>query len=815
MSERHDGVAAGLDTSAATAAEMEHVDAGDAPLLPPLSPPQRIRKLSHGHFAFARALVQGLDTRAMWNRYLRIEGEHTDIRTVRKTIAWLRDEFAAAAKRHDRHGTARLVQIDVSLLPEKAMAAPSLDDFIAERELDGFSEQEQLALYQDEYGTPSARQSRRTRLIRKQLEALAWLENLIAAPPHVDDGVGAWLHPDLALRLEAAGIMTLRQLLERINGVGRHWWRRIPAIGESKAARIVEWLHLHAPSIGLAIGGHATRPRSTLPAGALADVVPRATAIVPIEKLIVPADLSGAAGLYRLPQHLCLMRAANDHEAILAWVRSKRGLPPEKIAALKRRRGLDPQAPERPLDWLHYLSNTQRAYLKEAERFLLWAVIERNKPLSSMSLEDCIAYRAFLANPQPVARWCGPRTHARWSPLWRPFEGPLKPAALRRAIVTLKILYGFLSDQRYLHGNPWSGVETPKASEAVINVGRSFTQDQWAFVEGQLAQLPPTSANLRLRCALHLFYATGLRLSEAVAAQLKHLAFQSYPVPGGQPVEVWELTVLGKGTKKRFVPVAPDVVDELRAYLAARGVPADLPAPGSDVHLLGKAVDVAARAPWSPAARQPVDREAGIGAATLYDQMKGFFRDCAAAMHIVDPASARRFEAASAHWLRHTHGSHAVAAGVDLKVVQENLGHASVATTTAYTTSEERRRAQETAKLWEAQQRRRPPPPAAGAATPAAPVLRLVLHVVIENNSQFVRGRKKARRWIEDMLLGDCLVEVRRNGDYVLDIPYDDEEDMERAIDDLFSEIHLVAEGHHCFIDEMHLHDEANDRYWP
>ncbi|HEX7633852.1 MAG TPA: hypothetical protein VF427_01070, partial [Noviherbaspirillum sp.] len=134
---------------------------------------------------------------------------------------------------------------------------------------------------------------------------------------------------------------------------------------------------------------------------------------------------------------------------------------------------------------------------------------------------------------------------------------------------------------------------------------------------------------------------------------------------------------------------------------------------------------------------------------------------------------------------------------------------------TAYTTSEERRRAQETAKLWEAQQRRRPPPPAAGAATPAAPVLRLVLHVVIENNSQFVRGRKKARRWIEDMLLGDCLVEVRRNGDYVLDIPYDDEEDMERAIDDLFSEIHLVAEGHHCFIDEMHLHDEANDRYWP
>jgi site-specific recombinase XerD len=60
-------------------------------------------------------------------------------------------------------------------------------------------------------------------------------------------------------------------------------------------------------------------------------------------------------------------------------------------------------------------------------------------------------------------------------------------------------------------------------------------------------------------------------------------------------------------------------------------------------------------------------------------------------MTIVDPAGATRFAAASAHRLRHMHGSHAVVAGVDLKVVQENLGHASVATTTHYTSSEERR----------------------------------------------------------------------------------------------------------------------------
>ena len=69
----------------------------------------RQRKLHVGHFAFMRSVVQGLDPRESWERYFRVEGEATDARTVRATIAWIRDEFAAAAKRQDRYGTARLV----------------------------------------------------------------------------------------------------------------------------------------------------------------------------------------------------------------------------------------------------------------------------------------------------------------------------------------------------------------------------------------------------------------------------------------------------------------------------------------------------------------------------------------------------------------------------------------------------------------------------------------------------------------------------------------------------------------------------------
>ena len=47
----------------------------------------RQRKLHVGHFAFMRSVVQGLDPRESWERYFRVEGEATDQRTVRATIA--------------------------------------------------------------------------------------------------------------------------------------------------------------------------------------------------------------------------------------------------------------------------------------------------------------------------------------------------------------------------------------------------------------------------------------------------------------------------------------------------------------------------------------------------------------------------------------------------------------------------------------------------------------------------------------------------------------------------------------------------------
>ena len=684
-------------------------DARAAPVPPPASAARR-RKVGVVHFAFMRSIVQGLDLRASWERYLAVEGSPADPRLVRSTIAWIRDEFAAAAKKHDRFGTARLVRLDAAKIPTPSVTLPSLEAFAQDKGLEDESEADQIAAYEAEHGSANVRQQRRSKLILRQLEALKWLETLIAQPPRAGDSVAAWLHPSLADRLEAADLFTLAQLVERINGIGRHWYASVKALGAAKARRIVAWLREHEGSTGLPLGRHIDVRRSSLYAHELSAVVQPASDIRPLEKFIVPTELDGRQGVYRRPQAQCLLKASNDYQAILAWLRSKHGLTPEQKQQLKARRqqrdlGVE-QGIELGLDWLQALSNTQRAYRKEAERFLLWAIVHRGKALSSMTNEDCTLYRDFLADPQPTSRWCGDRSRARWSPLWRPFEGPLSASAQRQAVGILKNLYGFLVDQNYLMGNPWSAVAVPRNAGPKLNAGRSLTRAQWAFVQQQLALLGDASVQQRLKFGLHLLYATGLRLSEVVAAKVDDLVWVEYAADASddQALEGWMLRVVGKGQKIREVPVPIEVVSMLAGYLEDRGLDPDPEYIGNrSAHLLGKATDAAKRAPGLLGVGEfgEIDPFEGVAGTTLYRQVKRFFGDCADVLRGQgDVKGAERFERASTHWMRHSHASHAIAAGMPIEIAQQNLGHASLATTTVYVTTESKRRLRAVEKFW-------------------------------------------------------------------------------------------------------------------
>jgi site-specific recombinase XerD len=199
---------------------------------------------------------------------------------------------------------------------------------------------------------------------------------------------------------------------------------------------------------------------------------------------------------------------------------------------------------------------------------------------------------------------------------------------------------------------------------------------------------------------MHLLYATGLRLSEVVAARIEDLQWVQYPsdVQDDEPLEGWVLTVLGKGQKEREVPVPQGVVDELRIYLFERGIGTPSTFGSGEAFLLGKVGEGV-----GPNGSRAIDVLQGIAATTLYDQIKAFFGRCASELlKDGDHKGAARLAKASTHWLRHTHASHAIAGGMPIEVAQQNLGHASLATTTVYVKTEEKRRMKAVKKFWEA-----------------------------------------------------------------------------------------------------------------
>jgi site-specific recombinase XerD len=174
---------------------------------------------------------------------------------------------------------------------------------------------------------------------------------------------------------------------------------------------------------------------------------------------------------------------------------------------------------------------------------------------------------------------------------------------------------------------------------------------------------------------LHLYYATGIWLVEGVQARVDALRWVSYPDDeSDEVISGWEMTVLGKGSKERLVQVPQDMIDELDNYLASLGLDFDPEAIGNrGAYLLGQAVDVASPAPWSPRAQQLLDPKAGISPVTMYEAIKRFFKHCAELLAATDPKGAERLASGSTHWMRHTYGTSAVAAGMPLDVVQQNM----------------------------------------------------------------------------------------------------------------------------------------------
>lgn len=480
--------------------------------LAPLAP---LAALQPRHFAFMRAVVQGMSPRQSWERYLIADGTPADERSALDLIAWIDDLYAATAQRHGWHGPRRLAVFRRKNLAA-AEAAPSLSEFVASMNLENFSESEQLDAYRSrnlDHEPAHATTVRQARQVVRRLQALYWLEQVSAeltstgpreihqrntaqanfrrpstqpgcAPSRgagiaiaADDLVN-WIAPALAGRLAAAGLQSHGDLQRCLARHGPRWWYGIAGIGPVKAARIMRRLAAD-PQTGVgqnpdfvawvssatrqtrATGASCVPPSGAMSLPALSREIPPTPSgsvavldparIRPLQQLAACEPQAASAG-GGIDRPGCVIAAKNDLEAMRTWLHAKRAGAAGAFSTMPEcLHGAVPSWAD-----LTSLTHTQRAYWKEAERFQLWLYLARGSSLSFANSTDCQAYLDFLRAPAPT--WCGCRAQRRQEATWRPYAGPLSPTARGFSCAVLRALCGYLVDAGYLSDNPWNTV---------------------------------------------------------------------------------------------------------------------------------------------------------------------------------------------------------------------------------------------------------------------------------------------------------------------------------------------------------------------
>lgn len=255
-------------------------------------------------------------------------------------------------------------------------------------------------------------------------------------------------------------------------------------------------------------------------------------------------------------------------------------------------------------------ANTLFAYRRDLSKLRLFA-LSRDKDVLSLEADDLASFMRTL------------------------HEKGLAPKSVARALVAVRGFYKFLIQDGYLKLDPSVNIESPKSWQSLP---RFLAPEE---VERLLSTPDPsTITGLRDKAMLEVLYATGLRVSE-----LAGLA------AGNFNLDLGFITVFGKGSKERAIPIGLTAIDWTKKYMASRAK--------SALSKTTKSLFVSDRG--GPLSRQALWRiivslgeKAGIG-------------------HITP------------HLLRHSFATHLLENGADLRSVQMMLGHSDISTTQIYT----------------------------------------------------------------------------------------------------------------------------------
>ena len=214
----------------------------------------------------------------------------------------------------------------------------------------------------------------------------------------------------------------------------------------------------------------------------------------------------------------------------------------------------------------------------------------------------------------------------------------LSVRSIGRKIASLRSLYRFLLLDGYISEDPTETLDSPRTWRSLPSY---LTQ---AEVE-QLLAAPEVSKphGLRDRTMLEVLYATGLRVSELIALQIREV-----------DLEASFLRTMGKGSKERIVPLGDAALDYLNRYLRE-----------ARPHFLRGRL----ASPFLFLTQQggPMTRQYFWQLIVKYGRRSSLSKKL------------------SPHVLRHSFATHLLENGADLRAVQVMLGHTDISTTQIYT----------------------------------------------------------------------------------------------------------------------------------
>ena len=216
----------------------------------------------------------------------------------------------------------------------------------------------------------------------------------------------------------------------------------------------------------------------------------------------------------------------------------------------------------------------------------------------------------------------------------------LAKSSQSRMLSGLRSFYQYLVYEDYLDSNPANKIDMPKIAQKLPEVLSKEEIDLLCTLEFLGKEINEKTRN---QLIIEMLYACGLRVSELVELKISNI--------------IWSeqfIKVLGKGDKERLVPIAPDTLKMIEAFLENTRGNYPVKQEAEDILFLNR-------------------RGNKLSRAMIFNIIKRAAENAGIKKNI------------SPHTLRHSFATHLVQSGADLRSVQKMLGHESIMTTEIYT----------------------------------------------------------------------------------------------------------------------------------